>query len=144
MYHVLLPVAGDDSQLDRQLETLLELPGQDELTVTVVHVHEEIDTMPDEAGKSVIDSLNKTIGELQGLPSTVERAVEEIEAAEIPADVVETQGTPTDCIIEAANELDVEAILIAGRRRTPVGKAVFGSVTQGVVLQSELPVIVAG
>jgi len=144
MYHVLLPVDGDEDRLDKQLETLTTLPGDDEITVTVLYVHEEVDTMPDEAGKSIIESVNKAIGDLQGVPETVEQAAAEIEAAGMPVDVVETQGKPTDRIIEAAEELDVEAILIAGRRRTPVGKAVFGSVTQGVILQGERPVIVAG
>ena len=144
MYHVLLPVDGDEDRLDKQLETLTTLPGDDEITVTVLYVHEEVDTMPDEAGKSIIETVNKSIGDLQGVPATVEQAAAEIEAAGMPVDFVETQGKPTDRIIEAAEELDVEAILIAGRRRTPVGKAVFGSVTQGVILQGERPVIVAG
>ncbi len=144
MYHVLLPVDGDEDRLAKQLETLTTLPGGDEITVTVLYVHEEVDTMPDEAGKSIIETVNKAIGELQGVPATVEQAAAEIEAAGMPVDFVETQGKPTDRIIEAAEELDVEAILIAGRRRTPVGKAVFGSVTQGVILQGERPVIVAG
>jgi len=143
MYHVLLPVDGDEDRLDKQLATLTTLPGQEDLTVTVLYVHEEVDTVADEAGKSVIESVNEAIGELQGLPATIERAAEEIETAGIPADIVETQGKPTDRIIEAAEEIDADAILIAGRGRTPVGKAVFGSVTQGVILQGERPVIVA-
>ena len=144
MYHVLLPVDGDPDRLERQLETLTTLPGADEITVTVLYVHEEVDTMPDEAGKSVIESVNNAIEDLQGLPQTVEQAAEAVEAAGMPVDIVETQGAPTDRIIEAAEELGVEAVLIAGRNRTPVGKAVFGSVTQGVILRGERPVIVAG
>ncbi|MFD1642975.1 hypothetical protein [Halohasta litorea] len=34
MYHVLLPVDGDEDRLDKQLETLTTLPGDDEITVT--------------------------------------------------------------------------------------------------------------
>jgi nucleotide-binding universal stress UspA family protein len=144
MYHVLLPVDGDEDRLEQQLETLTTLPGGDEITVTVLYVHEEVDTVPDEAGKSIIESINNAIEDLQGLPETVEQAVEEIEAAGMPVEVIETRGKPTDRILDAAEELDVEAILIAGQKRTPVGKAVFGSVTQGVILQGERPVIVAG
>ncbi|MEA1930687.1 MAG: hypothetical protein U9O06_03960 [Euryarchaeota archaeon] len=92
MYHVLLPVDGDEDRLDKQLETLTTLPGDDEITVTVLYVHEEVDTMADEAGKSIIESVNKAIGDLQGVPATIEQAAEEIEAAGMPVDVVETQG----------------------------------------------------
>lgn len=144
MYHVLVPVDGNEERLDKQLETLSELPGRDELAVTVLYVHEEVDTVADEAGKSVINSINEAIGELQGVPETVERAAEEIEALGISVDVATAQGTATDRIIDIAAEVDAKAILIAGRARTPVGKAVFGSVTQGVILNSDLPVIVAG
>jgi len=131
MYHILLPVAENEAQLDAQLDTLTALPGQGELRVTVLHVHEEIDTMPDEAGKSVINSINDVIDELQGVPDTVERAAKTVESNGIPVEVLTRQGKPTDCIIEVADETDSNAILIAGRTRTPVGKAVFGSVTQG-------------
>lgn len=143
MYHVLVPVDDDEERLDRQLRTFRGLPGRDELEATVLHVYEEIDTMPDEAGPNVIESINEDIEELQGTPDTLDRAVEEIESLGVPVDVVTTQGDPEDGITAVAADVDADAILVAGRRRSPVGKAVFGSVTQGVILQSERPVIVA-
>ena len=143
MYHVLVPVDDDEERLDRQLRTLRGLPGRDELETTVLHVYEEIDTMPDEAGPDVIESINEDIEELQGTPDTLDRAVEEIESLGIPVDVATTQGDPDDRITAVAADVGADAILVAGRRRSPVGKAVFGSVTQGVILQSERPVIVA-
>jgi len=143
MYHVLVPVDDDEERLDRQLRALRGLPGRDELEATVLHVYEEIDTMPDEAGPDVIVSINEDIEALQGTPDTLDRAVEAIESLGIPVDVVTTQGDPEDGITEVAADVGADAILVAGRRRSPVGKAVFGSVTQGVILQSERPVIVA-
>ena len=143
MYHVLVPVDDDEQRVDRQLETLRELPGRDELEATVMHVFQEIDTMPDEAGPRVIESINEDLQELRDAPETFDRAAEAIEDMGIPVAVATAQGDAVDGITEVATERGADAILVAGRRRSPVGKAVFGSVTQGVILQSDRPVIVA-
>lgn len=144
MYRLLVPVDDDDDRLDGQLDALRDFPGRDELAVTVLHVHEEIDTPPDEAGSSVIESVNENIEELQGVPDTVPRAAEALEALEIPTDVRRTRGDPVPAILQVAADVDANAILVAGRKRSPVGKAIFGSVTQGVILRGDRPVVVAG
>ena len=143
MYQVLLPVDHDEERLEEQLDALFDLPGQDELSVTVIHVHEEVDIPADEAGDYVIDSLNRDIAELQGIPETVDHAVSELEAAGVFDDLRTAVGDPTDEIIEAGEALGVDAYLLAAKRRSPVGKAIFGSVTQGVIVRAEQPVIVA-
>lgn len=50
-------------------------------------------------------------------------------------------GNPADCIIEEAERLGARYVVIGGRRRSPTGKALFGSVTQTVLLGSESPVL---
>ncbi|WP_224269233.1 universal stress protein [Haloprofundus salinisoli] len=143
MYRVLMAVDGDDGRLDAQLRTLGDLPGRDELAVTVLYVHEEIDVPADEAGRSIIDAINEDIESLQGVPETVGRAVSELEALDVPTDSATARGDPVPSILDAAAELDADAILVAARTRSPVGKAVFGSVTQGVILDGDRPVFVA-
>lgn len=143
MYHILVPVDDDEDRLGRQLNILRGLPGQDELEVTVLHVHEEIDTMPDEAGPRVIESVNEDIESLQGVPDTLERAPEAIEAMGLPVDVRTTQGDPEAAILEVADKIDADVLVVAARDRSPVGKAVFGSVTQGLILNGDRTVVVA-
>ena len=50
-------------------------------------------------------------------------------------------GEPVEEIIEVAERNDARYIVLGGRKRTPVGKAVFGSVTQSVMLQADRPVV---
>jgi len=53
-------------------------------------------------------------------------------------------GDPVSVITEAADELDAEFVVIAGRKRSPVGKVVFGSNTQSLLLNTNRPVVVVG
>lgn len=49
-------------------------------------------------------------------------------------------GEPSDEITAVADDLDARFVVIGGRKRSPVGKAIFGSVTQRVLLDSTRPV----
>ncbi|MFC6765004.1 universal stress protein [Natrinema soli] len=45
-------------------------------------------------------------------------------------------------MVDVAHELDVDMIALGGRKQTPVGKALFGSVAQAVLLNAARPVFV--
>lgn len=50
-------------------------------------------------------------------------------------------GYPGQEILAYADKEDARYIVIGGRKRSPVGKALFGSVAQEVVLESDRPVV---
>lgn len=50
-------------------------------------------------------------------------------------------GDPGEEILALAERLDPRYLVVGGRKRTPAGKAIFGSVTQRVILDSERPVV---
>ena len=52
MYRVLLAVDESEARLSKQLDAIEAFPGRDELAVTVLYVHEEIDVPADKAGRS--------------------------------------------------------------------------------------------
>lgn len=144
MYHVLLAVDDDEDRTADQIETLRSLPGREDLQVTIVHVHETVDAPADEAGRSVIESINEEIGELQGLPETVTTVRDAVDDLGVPVEVTERTGEAAEEVLAEADERDADAILVAARKRSPAGKALFGSVTQRIIIDGERPVIVAG
>lgn len=50
-------------------------------------------------------------------------------------------GPVAETIIDVAHELDAGYLVIGGRHRSPVGKALFGSVPQTVLMDAERPVV---
>lgn len=51
-------------------------------------------------------------------------------------------GDTSTQVIRVAEEHDCDHIFIAGRKRSPTGKAVFGDAAQRVILNSDVPVTV--
>lgn len=144
MYRILIPVDTDDRRADGQVKTALRLAEEvDELDVTVLHVHEEIDSTADEAGRSYIDELNEQLDEIHGTPSAVTVVTDQLEPTAVSVTVHEIIGKPAPAILEIGEELDVDAILLGVRKRSPVGKVLFGSVTQAVILSADRPVMTA-
>lgn len=49
-------------------------------------------------------------------------------------------GNDAELILDAARKLDCDHIFVAGRRRTPTGKAIFGDLSQQILLSYDGPV----
>ncbi|MGM0604896.1 MAG: universal stress protein [Halobacteriota archaeon] len=50
-------------------------------------------------------------------------------------------GDPAEEIVGYAESIDADYVVVAGRKRSAVGKALFGSVAQSVTLATDLPVV---
>ncbi len=50
-------------------------------------------------------------------------------------------GKPAEEIIETAQSYEPRYLVLGGRKRSPVGKALFGSITQSVLLEVEAPTV---
>ncbi|WP_121741077.1 universal stress protein [Natronorubrum halophilum] len=149
MYRVLLPVDENESRARAQVETVLELPATPgDLAVDVVHVHDEA-TTPDvewAAGsgfsETYAEEMAKSVRKADRLPASVEAAVDRLESSDLEYAVHERTGGPAETILAVADELDSDVIVLGVSKRSPVGKVLFGSVVQAVILDSDRPVTV--
>ena len=138
MYEVLLPIESDDQRPTPATRAVAELPGDpDEIAVTVLNVFEEFEVYDDMGGTSS-DQLYDDID----LPAGVPAAVDFLKERGIRTDVRREHGEPKETIIDVAHELDADMIALGGRKQTPVGKVLFGSVAQAVLLNADRPVFV--
>lgn len=119
---------GIDESIERavaQAETVLDLFERDNVRAYLLH-----DFVDNPEGASVIQV------------DSVKRAREVLEDAGVPVELHEGSGDPAQSIVDTAAELNVDAVCVAGRKRSPAGKMLFGSVSQSVILNTERPVLV--
>lgn len=128
MYEILLPVDLDEPRALSQAETVSGLPhAAEEIDVTILHVFTD-----NEEGTSVQQV------------AAARAARDWLEDAGVQVSLAEQSGDPVAEILDFADETDVDLVCLAGRKRTPAGKVLSGSVTQSVILGTEKPALVSG
>ena len=73
---------------------------------------------------------------------SVRHATEYLEDHGVEVDLIDESGDTAEFILREAESRDVDAIVLGSRKRSPAGKAIFGSVTQSVLLNTDIPVVV--
>lgn len=127
MYEVLLAVDTAENRARSQAEAVVDLPeAPNEVHVTMLHVFRD---NPEGASVSQI--------------GTVRIVMEALEEAGIEYQLEESSGNPAAEIIDHAVDVSADCICVSGRKRSPAGKALFGSTAQGVILDAHRPVLVA-
>jgi nucleotide-binding universal stress UspA family protein len=97
--------------------------------LAVLHVVESIDADREEAYRlGVSDEIEKVVGKAAGVPWKLHLATAEPDLSGALLTLVDTLGA--------------DLLVIGARRRSPVGKALLGSVAQTVILDANLPVLV--
>lgn len=69
-------------------------------------------------------------------------ADEVIEEFDMGCDALGEVGDKADVVLATIQEHDCDHVFIAGRKRSPTGKAIFGDAAQKVILNSNVPVTV--
>jgi len=126
MYEIVAGIDKSEARGTAIAEAITEIPmDASQVHVTLLHDFEE-----NPEGASV-DQV-----------ASVRRAKDVLEEANIEVTLEESSGEPADAILRLADEQDADMIVVAGRKRTPTGKVLFGSVTQSVILGTDRSVLV--
>lgn len=125
MKTILLCADTDVERVSDQVKDITNFPfKKDEMEIFVYHVFR--------ADNEGADASNLR---------SVQYAIENLKENGFSVEVIQSAGNPVPNIIETSRDINVDAISIAGRKRSPTGKVLFGSVAQQVILQTDLPVL---
>lgn len=133
---ILCAVDGDETP-DQSVAIAHDLATAygEELVVLHVLPRERFDDRADDRPTYYIDD---------GAADAAETARAVVEATlEDPGDYTPNGrvGQPTEEILEEVDRVNARFLVLSGRKRTPVGKAIFGSTTQSVLLNADCPVV---
>lgn len=143
METILLPVTHHDRWTRIVANVVADVENQTETRAVIVY------RFTDRELESTITNLDTTleaanIDELAARKSGVTEVVNQLEQNSIECTVrgVETTGTEGEAILAAAADADVNRIYMYSRKRSPTGKAIFGSGLQYILFNATVPVVV--
>ncbi|WP_139977816.1 universal stress protein [Nocardioides litoris] len=89
-----------------------------------------------------VATADKPLQERTATPDELADLQARVAAAGVPATVEQVcDPDAAGTVLARAAELDASLIVIGVRKRSPVGKLLLGSVSQSVILESEVPVL---
>ncbi|WP_207890195.1 universal stress protein [Natrarchaeobius chitinivorans] len=146
---VLLAVGPGDSDRVEELTTqTIAVAEPTGATVVLAHVI-SADEYEDELRSyhDAIDRMGLDIEHGDVPPESLARETEPVgeiakrlEEADLEVDVRGVVGDRAEEIVALAEKTDADNVVVGGRKRSPTGKAVFGSTAQQVLLTSPCPV----
>jgi nucleotide-binding universal stress UspA family protein len=139
MYRVLMPVDENEARAKQAARDVASLPRDpDDIDVVALNVEQPY-SVGDGGGRV---SAEEFFDE-SDYPESMDAAVELLEERGISVERQRVYGDASEEILTAAAEIDADLITMSGRKRSPSGKVLFGSVTQSVLLDAEQPVMVS-
>lgn len=139
---ILLAVGRDDhDRLGRLAEETIDVAKPAGSRVVIAHV------FTDSEYEDTIDNLefdrdaeNLSADAVATRHSSIRELQRRFDDAGVEHRVRGAVGEHGDSIVELAKDVDADRVVVGGRKRSPAGKAVFGSVAQEVMLSSPCPV----
>lgn len=132
-YRMLLAIGDDEDQALAQARYAASLPAAgDAVVVTLTHVLHGVELDTSREFRSA-----QNIGAVRHVRSWLTDHGIETEIRD-----VEHPYPPTKGIIELADKIDADAIVLSGRKRGAIENVLFGSVVQSVMKDTTRPVVI--
>jgi nucleotide-binding universal stress UspA family protein len=139
---ILLAVGPSDAdRYERLGEEAVDIAGPAGARVVLAHVFTE------EEFQKTLDTLEidpqaeeATPGNAARRHTTTRELAKMLDEAGLNYEVRGGVGEHGKEIVKIATDVDADLVLVGGRKRSPAGKAVFGSTAQEVMLESPCPV----
>lgn len=108
-------------------------------SVDIVHVMSQSEFVDLQTGSVQQDDNPIEMDRIRQFASDIaEQAVGQIS---VPYETVGLVGTPEEEVVRYATDQDARYIIVGPEKRSPTGKAVFGSVAQSILLNANCPVV---
>jgi nucleotide-binding universal stress UspA family protein len=132
---------NDDARTEELTEAVLDVAAPTGANVVFLHVFSEqaYQTGIEEAGFDPDDPPSPD--ELASRLEAIDSMAAELGEADVPYGIEGRIGDEADAILEAATDVDADVLYVSGRKRSPTGKAVFGSTVHRLLMDSPCPVL---
>lgn len=142
-----LVVVESVNGIDRLVTEAGELAAGVDASLTLLHVTSESDFEKDRQAMEEISALENasySVDQAKEGAAELARDLGDELLANVDVDYrgIGAVGDKYSNIMQAIGEHDIDHVFIAGRKRSPSGKAIFGDTAQRVILNAETPVTI--
>lgn len=138
---VLLAVGpGDRDRAEKLARTASDIAGPAGANVVLAHVFTDEEYQHTLENLRVGDADSTTPDEVARRHATIRTIGDTLESSDVDFEVRGALGEHGESIVDLAESTAADLVIVGGRKRSPTGKAVFGSTAQEVMLSAPCPV----
>lgn len=138
---VIVAAVDQSDRASRTVKEAEELSTAFDDTVHVVHALTKSDMVKMEGVHATRPNVQISDDEVREMATEI--ASSAVADFDMPSEPVGLIGSAKTEIVDYAAEQNARYIVVAGRKRSPTGKTVFGSVAQSIILNSECPTVIS-
>lgn len=141
MKKLLLPLgSADTNRTDALVEAASSVAEPGETVIGLLHVYDRENYAGLRRQMNIAPDSEVTPATVARRRTDVRVIREALEARGFDVVVLGALGDRADGIVREAGDWDADLVVVGGRKRSPTGKAVFGSVAQKVMMNAPCPV----